>query len=605
MRIKTDFFKDFLTNFDLTSDVLAEKLTVIGHESEVINDQEVDVSIFPNRGDCLSMRGLSRELAAFYPEVGKTKEVEIAPLPKPADFYNLKVSNQATDFVERDFLLKIENYQSTASPAVLLERLKYLGLQPRDLVIDLTNLISYGLGMPLHVFDYDKVADGLTIDFSHKGEKIKLLNGKDYSLDNGALIQRAGDNLADLAGTMGGLNSAVSQMTKTVLVQAAIFNSKAVRQNSKQTGIVTEASYRFVRGVDPELCELALGRLLKIVTELIPGSKATAYQEYEKGSGSVKIEVQPEQVSRLLGIDISTKNLETLSQLGFEYDGTAIKVPTWRQDVQIVADVAEEVGRVIGLDNIQPRELSKKTVKRVGEYYEILGTKQVLSDLGFNEASNISLVESAGEIKLSNPRTKEQQELRSNLLGGLLDTLARNPFLRRTMFFEIGDVFEPEEKTMLGLITAGYKEGSIKSVAELLGKKLGLPVEFEMVDQRDIDRHEVKQSKIWFCQLPVSRIKTSIENFPTIELPKYQPISKYPPLVRDITLINESRSLSEITDDFAKQFDNLLLVELVDEYHNSENGEKSLTFRLIFENINQSFNEEEISAIDSKLYGNS
>lgn len=607
MRITTQQFARFLPNAKLDDNQLVTLLTMLGHETERDNNA-LEVKIFPNRGDCLSLRGLSRELAAFYPqEVGEFTEVPLSPLPQQSAFFELKMAPKAKEYVLCDHLLRIEGYKPTESPREIVEVLRTIGLQPKELLVDLTNFIAFEIGLPMHVFSYENVSGGLILDLSVQDEKFQpLVGSKTYKLPAGLLIQRCNGEAVDLAGTVGGYQSAFKPTDSTALIQAAVFSPNIVRRNSKEV-MSTDASYRFQRGVDPYLSSLASSRLIYLLNQYAPQTKVTGYQAYDQTKPPVRIEVSLERISELLGTSISQQNLEDISRLGLVAAGRTVTVPSWRYDLHSEADIAEELGRLIGLNHIKPRQLTKKRSKTKSDYQRELELKKQLCALGWVETVSYSLTEK-GDVKLQNPRTVDSSYLRASLLTGLLETLRRNPFMGKAMFFETGNIFLPEERRQIGFVLTGHKQKVVVEIAEKLTNLLGSEVNLSPVNPSQLSEGDVKQPNVFFAEIPLvyEKLPATQEQMPIV-LPQVKEISKYPPALRDLTIVVDGQTDETMIEGILSSSPKVLFAELIDEFVSHEvigPNKKALTFRMIFQDLLRSLTDEEVSKCLDKAVGN-
>jgi phenylalanyl-tRNA synthetase beta subunit len=302
-------------------------------------------------------------------------------------------------------------------------------------------------------------------------------------------------------------------------------------------------------------------------------------------------------------VEPDEKELKKLEQLGFKVDSASVSPPDFR-DIATVADVAEEVARQIGYDQLKLQPLSiqdtpeKLTLRHLpgggglaSEYRHLLAVKMALASIGLVETVTSSFTHD-GVTEMKDPFSRDEPYLRPNLLTGLLKTLARNPYLKRAAFFEIGNVFTPGESTKLGIIVAGYKDIAVWQTK--IGHAVGQAVQFQDVDLATAAKLDVKQGRLKFLEFSIDDLKPltalphrSIE----LPLPRFKSISKFPPLVRDITIDHPDSD----TVDALNNLEGLLLVEAVDEYQGR------LTYRLIFQKMAGSYTEIEIQAIDTKL----
>ncbi len=318
----------------------------------------------------------------------------------------------------------------------------------------------------------------------------------------------------------------------------------------------------------------------------------------------ITVEVGLDFINKLLGSNISEEQYHGLSRLGFQVTSGGVTVPEFRHDISTAADIAEEVIRLAGYSSLHLAPLTSKEGVLSPSYQKIVAVKTALVGTGLTETITSSF-SAQGEVELKNPFATDQPYMRASLLEGLLRTLARNPYLKRALFFEIGSVFTPEETTCLGLFVAGYK--NIDYIGLSISQALGVEVKFTSVDEPTCTALDVKQSRVQWCQIPLDKlsIKSSDEpqNF-NRPLPQFQAISKYPPLVRDATITTaESNAPNStiITQAFVANFPELLLIELIDTYHDAEAQKTTLTFRLIFQKMDSSFTQDEITTIDARL----
>lgn len=303
-----------------------------------------------------------------------------------------------------------------------------------------------------------------------------------------------------------------------------------------------------------------------------------------------RILVTAEQINHLLGTDSSNEDLKKLELLGFIVENDAVTPPDFR-DVVTAADVAEEVVRQLGYDKLTIQPLTKQGAIESDSYQHTLSLKIALASIGLFETATYSFTKE-GVIEIEDPFSRDEPFLRSNLQTGLLKTLARNPYLKRAAFFEIGSVFTPEEVTKLGILIAGYKD--IDSWQTGISQAIGKGVNLSEIQPGIAEKLEVKQGRLNYCEIPIDNLKpVKLERIKSLDLPlpKFKLISKFPPLVRDVTVENPVSD----TLDTLRRLEGLLFVENVDEY------QRRITYRLIFQKMSGSYAEAEIKAIDKSL----
>lgn len=601
MKLTSQLLLNFLPETLWTSKELIDRLNQAGHEASIMAGDIIEVTISPNRGDCLSLYGLARDLAAIYDQ--KFQPPLTAALPKAAKFFNLRLRPEAKKSLLGDGLLLLVDYHSKPSPPIIKEQLALIGLTPKELLIDLTNLVSWEIGLPLHVFDYQKVQEGLTVELSLPDQEIQLLDGSRRRLKAGGLIQSSMLGPTDLAGITGGYSSRVTPITTQVIVQAAVFEPKIIRRTSQELRLTTDASYRFQRGVDPQLINLALGRFLALASQYQANLKATNYQLLAPRKKSSSIAFEPEIIGRLLGRHIQREILGPLKRLGIRVDESSTKliIPSWRTDLTTSNDLAEEVVRLTGWSSVEPRQLSRQSVK-VGQFQQINRLKQQLVALGAVEVVSYSFDRRVSKFHLLNPADSAQPYLRPDHQSGLLNYLAKNPFIKRGLAFEIGQVFAGvSEATALGLIIFGYKKVQSDEIKRQVARQLDRSkLTWQTIVEPELSRLAVKQPNVYFCQLPLSKI-TLPKGQPLAksQLPILRPLSKFPPASRDLTLqVSADQSVESILA-FIRVEPKLLLVELIDRFRSSALGENqvALTFRLIFQDLTKTLTDSEIDQL--------
>lgn len=306
------------------------------------------------------------------------------------------------------------------------------------------------------------------------------------------------------------------------------------------------------------------------------------------------IDVTAQQINHLLGSQITLNDLKRLENLGFKVSQDSVTPPDFR-DVATVADVAEEVVRQIGYDQLGIVPLSKQSAPSSTNYQQLLAIKSALIEVGLTETSTSSFT-SDGVIGVRNPFSQDEPFLRPNLLTGLLRTLARNPFLKRAAFFEVGEVFTPKEVTKLGLIVAGYRDPNVWQA--IISQALGQPVVLSDIKPSQANQFEVKQSRLNWLELPVEKIRpVTTERQISLDrpLPQFKTISKSPPLTLDFNIANSNSGVEEIISQARDKFsDTLLFIEVIDRYGDS------VTLRFVFQKMTGSFTQEEIKRLSGE-----
>ena len=448
-----------------------------------LDDTVLHLEIYPNRPDCLSVIGVAREVAALagtrlrLPEMA-VREVDESVLQLAA------VEVADTDLCPRYTARVMRQVRIAPSPAWVVQRLKVAGMRPINNVVDITNLVMWEWGQPLHAFDYDQLTGGrIVVRRARPGERLVTLDGVERTLDADMLVIADAERPVGVAGVMGGGNSEVTEATTTVLLESANFHPVSVRRTARRLGLRTEASHRFEKGLDPNLAAVASLRAAQLMQELA-GAQVLAgvVDVYPRPVAPRTVSCRPERIRSLLGTDLSDERIAAYLQsleLSVQREGERllVTVPTFRPDIQQEADLAEEVARLYGYDRL-PEALPGGT-SQVGGQRQPLPlldrVREVLVAMGLLECMTYSFVHPATAdrlrwaqddprrqcIPLRNPLSEEYAVMRTSLVGGLLETAARNRSrgVRAVHLFEIGAVYLPKSLPLTELPDERRKVG--------------------------------------------------------------------------------------------------------------------------------------------------
>jgi phenylalanyl-tRNA synthetase beta chain len=444
-----------------------------------LTDPVIDISITPNRGDCTSVWGVARDLAAAGLGKLKTPKVEKVdgkfPSPKTISLH-FNSKSACPLFAGR----VIRNVKNGPSPAWAQERLKAIGLRPINALVDVTNLISHDRGRPLHVFDADKLNGNVQARFAQDGEKLLALDGKTYTLD-GEMCVIADDTAAQsIAGVMGGEDTGSTETTTNVFVESAWFEPVSVAATGRKLQITSDARYRFERGVDPEFVVPGLELATKLILEWCGGEPSDIVVVGEVPAWKREIAFPAGTVERIGGLKVEKERIvEILNHLGFGVSeaGDALKVvpPSWRSDIDGAADLVEEVVRIYGLEHVpsvpmeRPHAIARPVLTSSQKRRRLI--RRALASRGFNEAVTYSFIPRAHASlfgggddvrQLENPIAAEMDALRPSPLPSLLAAAARNQARGFTdlQLFEIGAAFQSGVPGGQQTIAAGIRVGS-------------------------------------------------------------------------------------------------------------------------------------------------
>lgn len=475
---------------------------------------EVDNKSLSNRPDLWGHFGLAREIAACLESDLKEKNLSKIKINNPAG-EKLEVKIESKGLCPRYMALKLEGVEIKESPGWLKNRLISVGLKPINNIVDITNYVMLELGQPLHAFDAKNIKK-ILVRRASKGEILETLDGKSRELDDSALLITDGKKPLALAGLMGGQESAIKNDTKEIIIEAATFDAATIRKGSTKLALRTDASVRFEKALDPELCEQAMKLAVKMIQEDNKKVKITSQLSDIKNYSETgkTIELKLSWLEKIIGLKIEEKRIKNiLRSLGFKIkeegdDFMLLQVPSWRatKDISIKEDIAEEIIRIYGYNNLpalipqvdmkppiidEERVLENK-IKQVLAKECRLAEVYNYSFVGEDDLKKLNL-DFSSYIKLANPISKQHTMLRQTLVPGLLSNLKTNQHkYEKIALFEIGNIFLnvpgsinkdnknsgflPYQERQISLLLAGYEDNfaKIKSILSNLIHGLAL-----------------------------------------------------------------------------------------------------------------------------------
>ena len=627
--------------------------TPINDALEIENDSILDLSITPNRPDCLSALGIARELGAILGVSVKKPVVEIFESANRVE--NLaKVRIEAPHGNPRYSARIIENVKIGSSPEWLKKVLKAAGMRPINNVVDVTNYVMLELGQPLHAFDHKLLAGSeIVVRESRTGEKFTTLDEKDHELPARTVLICDGDKPVALGGIMGGMNSEISDDTTTILLESAYFAPEAIRSHAKVLSISSESSQRFERGTDPNGVLFAQDRAAGLIAELTGGEVASGVIDvYPQIIEEKHIALRPEKIKQVLGLDMNPGKIrELLLPLGVVYEEGIAIAPTFRPDLEREIDLVEEVARRYGLDNIEGNEkveiLYHFPVNKTDLFMDRL--RSFLSARRLYEVVTNTMVSAKDHIddriqpvSLLNPLSDDMDTMRTSMVPSLLRVFTHNQNrqLSDIQIFEIGKVFVKDDKSdtgsnewwELGILLSGklfteqwglpeksvdiyYAKGIASDIFRYLS---GESPQFQQSENRGFDqlqltvkignrtlgmigKIEQKTAKKYSANQDVYFINLSLEALQQIEnpLPQYKPISRFPFVRKDLAFALKKSVRAEDISDYIKdlKIDHLITVDLFDLYEGKQisDDEKSIAFKLIFQSDKRTLTEVEVN----------
>ena len=444
-----------------------------------LTDPVIDVSLTPNRGDAASVYGIARDLAAA--GLGKLKDGSVKPVAGKFKSPKSIALNFAADTASACPMFAgrmVRHVKNGPSPKWVQDRLKAVGLRPISALVDVTNLISLDRGRPLHVFDADKLTGNLQARLAKDGEQLLALDGKTYTLDSEMTVIADDAAARGIAGVMGGEETGCSETTTNVFIESAYFDPIRTARTGRKLGIVSDARYRFERGVDPEFVVPGLELATQLILEWCGGEASEIVVAGRVPQWQRTIEFDPGYVAQLGGLDVpKSESISILRRLGFMVeDGATLKVtpPSWRNDVVGKADLVEEVVRLYGLDKVPSVALSRsnavaKPTLTPGQR-RTRAVRRMLAARGFNETISFSFIPRAhaklfgggdDARQVENPIAADLDALRPSVLPSLLAAAKRNEArgFNDLMLFEIGAQFDSGMPEAQATVAAGIRIG--------------------------------------------------------------------------------------------------------------------------------------------------
>ena len=624
---------------------------VIGNDDTV-----VDFEITNNRPDCYSIIGLARESAAAFGKQMKHHEPVVKGSDAGSMYEMLDVEVPATELCNRYSSRMVANVKIAPSPKWLRQRLRANGIRPINNIVDITNYVMLEYGQPMHAFDYRYVGSGkIIVREAEEGETLTTLDGNVRQLQPGMLVIADENKPIGLAGIMGGENSEILDDTTTVVFESANFNGTSIRQTALALGMRTESSGKFEKNLDPMMTVPAVQRACELVELLGAGDVMDGIIDIINYVPEAKtLPLEPEKINRLLGTDISKEEMvKYLNLLEIEVEGDTIKVPSFRPDLNLMADVAEEIGRSYGYNEI-PTTAFKTSTQGGYSPYMLAENKAgtVCRGLGYNEIITYSFVSPAifdqirlgtdsplrNAMKIQNPLGEDTSIMRTIALPSMLDILSRNNAYhnKSVKLYELAKIYLPtagqvlpEEPKMLVLGTFGAGETffTLKGELEAIFAGLRLPkasyaavsdnpsyhpgrcamVSIDGVELGYMGQVHPLVAKNYGLDCEVYCAELNFTKLFELRLPDptYTPLPKYPSVTRDLALVcDEAVTVASCEDVINASAGKLLRgVKLFDIYRGVgvPEGKKSLAFSLELRADDRTLTDSDSEAVVSKV----
>ncbi len=642
--------------------ILPEDTPVGKDIKEVINLQKaiIDFEITSNRPDCLSVIGIARETAATLGKEYRMPNIEFKATSSNKIEESLKV--EVRDQLCRRYMAKgITNVKIEPSPQWMQERLLEAGVRPINNIVDITNFVMIEIGQPMHAFDRRQISSNtIVVERAKEGEKFTTLDGEERILDSEILNIKDGDRTIALAGIMGGLNSEVKEDTTEIVFECANFDGTNIRISSKKLALRTEASGKFEKDLDPNAVEIAMNRACNLIEELDAGEiMEGTIDVYPEKLEPHTLKVDSKWVNEFLGTSISKEDMKMyLDRLdlktNIEGDTLVINVPTFRCDMNIREDVAEEIARIYGYNKVPSTIPATQTLKGGKNEKQVLQTKVIdtLIGSGLNQSIAYSFVSPKvfdkvlipedsnlrKVVNIKNPLGEDYSIMRTTSIPSMMESLGRNYSRNNDIvrLFEIGKIYIPHEDMRelpeeRNLVTIGmYGEvdyfelkGVVENILHCLGvkkakfiresenptfhpgKTAALYIKNELVGvlgeiHPDVSETYGVEERCYIAELNLD----VLFKYSDTEK-KYIPLPKFPAVTRDLAvLVDEEILVQDIEEIIKKQGGKILeSVKLFDVYQGKQipEGKKSIAYALIYRGENKTLTDNEVNKVHDKI----
>ena len=626
-----------------------------------LKEEVIDFEITPNRPDCLSIEGLGRETAVALNTDFKNPRKDIDEISKKIEdkdeIEGLKVNIEAPDLCYRYIARMVKNVKIGPSPKWMVKRLKACGMRSINNIVDITNYVMLEMGQPMHAFDIESI-DGkhITVRRAKNGEKIVTLDETERTLDENDLVIADSKKPVAIAGVMGGLNSEIVKDTKTVVFESAVFYGGSVRKTAKKVGLRTESSSRFEKGLSPENALRAVNRAVQLVVMLGAGEEIEGkIDRYPTKQKINKIKLEPEKINKLLGTNLSKKEMTNiLEKLEIKIEDDIAVIPYFRQDIEQMADLAEEIARFYGYDKLDTTLIKAETTLGVKNKEQKIEDKilETLQNNGLSEIytygfinekeldkSNISEELKKLAICIKNPLNDDYKYMRPSTIPSMLATITTNinKKNKEAKLFDISRRYQdinkniekgevPEEEKILTIGMYGENldfyvvKGLIENILEQIsvnrydiekeknnmsyhpGRCANIKVGKDIIatigeaHPKVLANYEINK-RVYLAELNITKVTKYARNNK-----KYVEVPKFPAVERDIAIVvDENIEVGQIEKIITKKAKKLLeSMELFDIYRNEKvlgENKKSVAYALKFRDKNKTLLDEEVNKV--------
>jgi phenylalanyl-tRNA synthetase beta chain len=633
-----------------------------------LDDHILLVKLTPNRADCLSVLGVAREVAALTGAALKPPGIAPVPAVSKATF-PVRISDP--DGCGRFTGRVIRSVNAAApTPAWMVQRLERAGQRSISALVDVTNYVMLELGRPLHVYDLDKLSGGIDVRFGRSGEHVRLLNEQTVALEPDVLAITDASGPIGLAGIMGGDSTKAETTTRNVFLEAAFFFPDAIAGRARRYNFTSDASHRFERGVDYDNNVTGIERATRLILEICGGEPGPVVDEVARLPRRPAVRMRVARAQKIIGVPIAANEMTGIfTRLGLQWrseghgEAQAIDVtpPSYRFDLQIEADLIEEVARVHGFERIPVRPPLAPAVMRTApeNHRDAHQLRDVLAAAGYQEVINFGFVEADWErdfagngdpIRLLNPIASQLAVMRTSLIGGLVDKVRYNLNRRqpRVRVFEVGRVFlrqpgapegvlevagirQPMRVAAVAYGTADAEQWGVRSrpvdFFDVKGdlQVLAAPLTLAFEPARHPALHPGRSARVllngtpigWLgelqpqwqqkYELPQPLVLFEVDALPlqTVPVPAYQPVSRFPSVTRDLSfVVDAALPVQGLLDDLgALRAPGVTRVFLFDVYQGEgvPEGKKSLAFRVLLQDTEKTLTDADVDLAVQQL----
>ncbi len=628
-----------------------------------LDDVTIELGLTPNRGDCLSIAGIAREVGVLNLMEVSVPAMETASVTLPDKFEVTLEAPEACPAYYGRIIQGIDNTLDT--PVWMQERLRRCGVRSLGPVVDVTNYVLLELGQPMHAFDLSKLEKGIVARYAKAGEKLTLLDEQEITLDAETLVIADQKKAVALAGVMGGLETAVQDDTKDIFLECAYFNPLLIAGKARQYGLHTDSSHRFERGVSPELQQMAIDRATALLLEMVGGKAGPIVKVHSSDHLPLRqpVVLRPKRVEKVLGMSIPEQKVsDILFRLGMAVqqsaEGWQITPPAFRFDIEREEDLIEEIGRIIGYDQLpytrpqgslmmKPRSETKIGLRRIRHFMVDQGYQEAITYSFVSPEMQALLAPTDEVVNLSNPISSDMAVMRTTLWPGLIQAMQHNLNRQqnRISLFECGLRFvqqgsELKQEMMVAGLRSGDNEPEqwgltarrvdffdIKRDVEAL---LGLSAKvnelcFEMVEHPALHPgqsariqyrgesvgylgalHPQQAKKLGLSQ-DVFLFELSLASIQRAQVPAFEVLSKFPAIRRDLAVILDTKVTAQQVSDTVKKAapESLKNIELFDVYTGEgiDSGRKSLALGLTLQDLSRTLTDNEVDNAILKIVG--